>query len=321
MIEDVTDLGYFQFTLEYDPRVVLAKGAVLGDFLGSTGRSTSGLGPRLDNSTGTLTFGGFSFGTVKGPEGKGVLAELTFSGLARGLSPLKLKNVLISDSDNQPLKGFTVEEGVAAVGGAPVVTPEPTATAVMATMTPLSLPTSAWTFTPQPRPPATVVPATPSVSPDQATPPSMPLSTATISLATTAPGATATAAASPGPISTATLTAASAVTITPTMQDAAFTPAPTVVVGGSIAPTVVSTPTPAMVARSGEQSTGGGATPTPILRGSIAGAAPQDAEASRAAVARRTPIWLIVAGLAVGGLAAAGLVVLALLWARRHQNV
>ena len=316
MIENVTDLGYFQFTLEYDPKVVLAKGAVLGDFLGSTGRSTSGLGPRFDNSKGTLTFGGFSFGTPKGPNGKGVLAEVTFTGLARGLSPLRLTNVLISDSENQSLKGFTVQEGVAAVGGAPVVTPEPTATPVMATMTPLSLPTalptSVATATAEPQstqPPASVVPEASGTGTAQATSPSEPRLTATTRPTATPPGP-AVGTALPGQAATATPAAA---------LGTASVPASTVPVGAGSTPTAAPTPpTPALAAGAGAQPTRA-ATSAPILPGSTSGSTPQGTEAPGDDSARRVPAWLIAAGIGVIGLAAVGLVILAIFWARRRK--
>jgi len=342
MIENVTDLGYFQFTLEYDPKVVLAKGAVLGDFLGSTGRSTSGLGPRFDNSKGTLTFGGFSFGTPKGPNGKGVLAEVTFTGLARGLSPLRLTNVLISDSENQSLKGFTVQEGVAAVGGAPVVTPEPTATPVMATMTPLSLPTalptSVATATAEPQstqPPASVVPEASGTGTAQATSPSEPRLTATTRPTATPPGpavgtvlpgqaATATpAAAAPAaatPAARGTVLPGQAATATPAAAlGTASVPASTVPVGAGSTPTAAPTPpTPALAAGAGAQPTRA-ATSAPILPGSTSGSTPQGTEAPGDDSARRVPAWLIAAGIGVIGLAAVGLVILAIFWARRRK--
>lgn len=324
MIENVTDLGYFQFTLEYDPGVVLAKGAVPGDFLDSTGRSTSGLGPRFDNSKGTLTFGGFSFGTMEGPDGKGVLAEVTFTGVARGISPLRLKNVLVSDSNNQSIKGFTVQEGVAAVGGAPVVTPDPTATPVMATMTPLSLPTALLTSvalaTAEPQstqPPASVVPEASGTGTAQATPPSEPLLTAT----TVPPGQAATA--TPAVAGAAAPAAVGATTATPAAPGAASVPASTAPVSAEGAPTAASTPpTPALAAGAGAQPTRA-ATSAPILSGSAPGSTPQGAEAPGNESARGAPAWLVAAGIGVIGLAclaAVGLGILAFFWTRRRKD-
>ena len=65
----MTDLGSFQFTLIFSPAIVHAEGVELGDFLGSTGRNTSTLGPQINNEAGTVTFGGFSFGSQPGPDG------------------------------------------------------------------------------------------------------------------------------------------------------------------------------------------------------------------------------------------------------------
>lgn len=322
MIENATDLGYFQFTLEYDPKVVLAKGAVLGDFLGSTGRSTSGLGPRLDNSKGTLTFGGFSFGTVKGPDGKGVLAEVTFTGLARGLSPMRLKDILLSDTDNQSLVEFTVGEGVASIGGAAIVTPEPTATPVMATMTPLSLPTSALTFTPRPRPPATVVPEPSGASTAQVASPSEPLPMATIRPVSTTPGAAVTIVPT-GQALTATPAAAGVAIMTPTAQGTTSAPVSTAggapTVAATAAATTAATSASALAAGSEEQLTRA-ATSAPILPGSQPGSASQGAETPDDDDASGAPAWLVATGIGVISLAVAGLVLLAILWARRRRG-
>lgn len=330
MIENVTDLGYFQFNLEYDPRVVLPKGAVLGDFLGSTGRSASGLGPRFDNSTGILTFGGFSFGTTKGPNGKGVLAAVTFTGLARGLSPLRLKNVLISDSQNQALTGFTVQDGVAAIGGAAVVTSEPTATPVMVTMTPLSSPTAVRTDTPEPPAsavpeaagattmPATPVPGATGATTAQATSPSEPLLTATISPASTVSVVAATTVVPPAQAGTMTPTAAGAAPVIPAAPSTADGTGPTAVAGAGYTP-IIAPPsaTPALVAGNGQELTRA-STSTPILSGRES--QPQAAKAPGDDSARGLPTWLVAAGIGMISLASAGLVILVLFVVRYRKG-
>jgi hypothetical protein len=97
-IADVTDLGSFQFTLVFSPTVMHVDGVALGDFLGSTGRNTSPVGPQIDNETGTLTFGGFSFGEPPGPNGSGLLATITFSPQAEGESALHLQSVQVTNT-------------------------------------------------------------------------------------------------------------------------------------------------------------------------------------------------------------------------------
>jgi hypothetical protein len=97
-ISDVVDLAGFQFTMAYSPTVVHVEDAVLGDFLGSTGRTASPIGPDTDNVAGTMTFGAYSVGTEPAPDGSGVLATLTLSPQASGESDLHLQNVQVGNT-------------------------------------------------------------------------------------------------------------------------------------------------------------------------------------------------------------------------------
>ena len=89
----VTDLGSFEFRLAFDPAIIQAQGAELGDFLGSTGRQVTAVGPAIDNTAGTLIYGAFSLGEEPGPGGSGTLAIITFTAALSGESPLNLTNV------------------------------------------------------------------------------------------------------------------------------------------------------------------------------------------------------------------------------------
>ena len=76
MIEDVTDLGGFEFRLNYNSTVVTVESVILGDFLTSTGREPLNFSD-IDN--GKLTFGAFSSGEAAGPSGEGILAVITYT--------------------------------------------------------------------------------------------------------------------------------------------------------------------------------------------------------------------------------------------------
>ncbi len=78
MVDNTTKLGGFEFVLSYDPAVLQANTAVLGDFLGSTGRAAVPVGPTIDSVAGRISFGAFSFGSAAGPNGSGKLATVTF---------------------------------------------------------------------------------------------------------------------------------------------------------------------------------------------------------------------------------------------------
>ncbi len=97
MIDDVVNLGAFQFDLVYDPAVVHITNVTLGPFLSSTGRTTIPLGPTINNTTGRVTFGAFSFGVAAGPNGSGVLAVVTLTPQGEGESSLGLENTQVTD--------------------------------------------------------------------------------------------------------------------------------------------------------------------------------------------------------------------------------
>lgn len=94
----VADLGGFEYTLRFDPAVVQVEGVALGAFLGSTGRMVSAIGPVIDNQTGAVTFGAFSFGSAAGPSGTGTLANLTFRAVATGSTALTFGQVQLTDT-------------------------------------------------------------------------------------------------------------------------------------------------------------------------------------------------------------------------------
>ena len=102
-LENATNLGSFQFTLFYSPARLKAESAQLGPFLGSTGRSTKPLGPRIDEELGRLTYGAFTLGQQPGPDGDGVLAVVTFQALKEGEVTLDLKDIQITDIRGVPI--------------------------------------------------------------------------------------------------------------------------------------------------------------------------------------------------------------------------
>jgi len=112
-IENVNNLGAFEFVLHYDGNIVEVaetSNVILGDFPGSTGRTVVPTGPNIDNVKGELTFGAFSFGIASGPNGDGVLAEITLTAKNVGETTLELKNVQVTDT-NGNLIPVTVLDG------------------------------------------------------------------------------------------------------------------------------------------------------------------------------------------------------------------
>lgn len=118
LIENVSNLGSFQFDLVYKTSVVHADAAQMGALLGGTGRTVIPAGPTIDNSsaTGKLTFGGATFGTQNGPNGNGALASITFTSKGDGSTALELKNVQVSDINGQTMTIHSIISGLVNVG-------------------------------------------------------------------------------------------------------------------------------------------------------------------------------------------------------------
>ncbi len=118
-IENASNLGGFQFDVLYNTQIVHVDTVILGDFISSTGRGAFQLGPEIDNNSnpGKVTFGGASFGSNPGPDGNGILAQVTFTSLGTGNSAVELQNVLISDINGQNLPVSGVIDGGIIVSG------------------------------------------------------------------------------------------------------------------------------------------------------------------------------------------------------------
>jgi hypothetical protein len=103
-IDDVVDLGAYQFTLEFDEDHIEFVDAENGPFLGSTGRTVLPVGPVT--GTGIVTFGAVSEPGAPGPSGTGVLAVVTLKALSEGDTFLRLDEVLLADTANEALEVF-----------------------------------------------------------------------------------------------------------------------------------------------------------------------------------------------------------------------
>ena len=122
-VSDAVDLYAFQFDLGFNPAVVAASNVTEGPFLPSAG-STFFIPGAIDNAAGIVTFTADSLLTaITGANGAGTLAQMSFMGLAGGLSQLNLLNVVLLDSQLAGITSSTQNASVT-VGG-PVQVPEP----------------------------------------------------------------------------------------------------------------------------------------------------------------------------------------------------
>jgi hypothetical protein len=102
LAEDVTNLAAFQFALSYDPSIIKYVDVKGGDFLGSSGRQPQCLQPMVvQGQPETLKFNCVTLGPpvsvngTPGPDGSGVLAEVTFAPLGGGKTSLELTDTIL----------------------------------------------------------------------------------------------------------------------------------------------------------------------------------------------------------------------------------
>lgn len=98
VVDNAINLAGFQAKVSFNPNTLSFVSATLGSFLSTTGRSVSPLGPMINNTTGTVTYGSYSFGLDPlGPNGNGTVAIFTFRAKAVGQSNLDLSNIQMND--------------------------------------------------------------------------------------------------------------------------------------------------------------------------------------------------------------------------------
>lgn len=138
VVDEVTGLGAYEFTLAFDPATISFVEVTSGTFLGSTGRSVNCLGPFPE--AGSVRFGCVTLRAEPGgPSGTGLLARVTFSAVAAGTSGLDLTEVILTDISGTPLPHTDVDGEVTVIVGP---TPTPCPGGICPTSTPTPVPTS-----------------------------------------------------------------------------------------------------------------------------------------------------------------------------------
>lgn len=97
VIDDVNNLGAFDLDVTFNAALVQVDSVELGDFLGSTGRTVSPLGPVVDNTAGRLDFGAYSYGDNAGPSGAGILGVIYWTSLGMGTANITFDNVQVGN--------------------------------------------------------------------------------------------------------------------------------------------------------------------------------------------------------------------------------
>jgi hypothetical protein len=107
LVSDIVDLYAFQVSLSFNPALLQLTSVSEGAFLLSAGPTTFG-GGTANNTTGTVTFLFDSlFGALPGATGTGVLANLQFTTVAAGVSPLTFSDALFLDSGGADITVLT----------------------------------------------------------------------------------------------------------------------------------------------------------------------------------------------------------------------
>lgn len=113
-IADVSNLGAFELSLQYDPQHLQVTGITLTDFLESTGRKSIPLQEQIDNVSGALVYGASSIGDQDGPSGSGDLVDVCFRPLQAGDTLLDLTQGQIANPTGEGMP-LLLQDGVVSV--------------------------------------------------------------------------------------------------------------------------------------------------------------------------------------------------------------
>ena len=98
MISGITDLYGYQFSLGFDPSLLMANSSSEGSFLSSAG-STFGDPGTIDNIGGMVSYSAYTLvGAMPGASGGGVLIHMNFTALAAGTATLTFSDAIFLDS-------------------------------------------------------------------------------------------------------------------------------------------------------------------------------------------------------------------------------
>jgi len=118
-ITGATEVTSWQFDLAYNPSIVKATDVAEGPFMSAFGLTLFAAGV-INNVTGLISLVADAYVDLPpDPSGSGVLANIEFTALEPGVSPLTFANVFVNDLDS----GFQATNGQVTVTGKAV--PEP----------------------------------------------------------------------------------------------------------------------------------------------------------------------------------------------------
>jgi hypothetical protein len=122
VVDDVANLGAFEFELHYDDSILQYVKVAEGPFLASSGRVVQCLDPQL--ATGSVHFVCVTLGpTPAGPDGSGTLATVDLKPVGAGVSPLQFQVVTLTHPNAEQIPA-TYEHGSISVANEEGIVPE-----------------------------------------------------------------------------------------------------------------------------------------------------------------------------------------------------
>ncbi len=118
LAENVQNLGAFEFEYRFAPAIVsgTVNNIQLAPFLGSTGRTTGAL--RLASAPGqpgVPLFGAYSYGAANGPGGNAVLATVSMTAVAPGVSPLSVTGLKMTTITGDEIAAISTASSVTVI--------------------------------------------------------------------------------------------------------------------------------------------------------------------------------------------------------------
>ena len=126
MIENASDIAAYQFDLAFDKytlKIESDSDVIISSILESTSRTSDSLGPIVDNSSGVVTAGEYSYGEGSGANisSSQKLVSVTFKVLDQQSGVLKLEGVQLYDTSGNSISCET-EDAIFTPAGAPIPT-------------------------------------------------------------------------------------------------------------------------------------------------------------------------------------------------------
>ena len=100
----------YEVALRFDPAILQAESATLGNWLDGSGRTPAPLGPTIDNQNGVIRFGAYSLGSGQPPDDESQLARFTFRAVAQGESRIWFESAKLTDTAGQPYPNIHTHE-------------------------------------------------------------------------------------------------------------------------------------------------------------------------------------------------------------------